>query len=58
MNKEAIVFLKHILESIELLEKYLEGVTQLTTRKSSQAARYRFAKASAGGHFSISYNRY
>ncbi|MDO8599846.1 MAG: DUF86 domain-containing protein [bacterium] len=28
MNKEASVFLKHILESIQLLEKYMEGVTE------------------------------
>ena len=28
MNKDADVFLKHILESIQLLEKYMEGVTE------------------------------
>lgn len=28
MNKEASVFLKHILESIQLLEKYMEGVIE------------------------------
>ncbi len=28
MNKEATVFLKHILESINLIEKYTENVTE------------------------------
>lgn len=28
MKKETIIFLKHILESIELLEQYSEGVTE------------------------------
>ena len=28
MIKEVTVFLRHILESIELLEKYMEGVSE------------------------------
>lgn len=28
MNKEAVIFLNHILESIQLLEKYMMGVTE------------------------------
>lgn len=28
MKKEAVIFLKHILESIELLEKYIKDITE------------------------------
>lgn len=36
MNKEAVVFLKHILESIELLEKYIKGVTEKEFLQSTE----------------------
>lgn len=36
MNKDAVVFLKHILESIELLEKYIKGVTEKEFLQSTE----------------------
>lgn len=36
MNKEATIFLKHILESIQLLEKYMDGVTEEEFLHSSE----------------------
>lgn len=36
MNKDISIFLKHILESIELLEKYMEGVTEEQFLHSSE----------------------
>lgn len=36
MNKENSIFLRHILESIELLEKYIKGVTEKEFLQSTE----------------------